>query len=122
MEYQRCTSVKCNTYSVKETTMNATEQAKEIRHLLLELDSFLKKHHELNWIRGVEAAIDELTGDDDSLNETGIKNARSIYKTMNDGGRGFAEYFVWMDDEDDRIAANKNLDRLRTSLWNAFDL
>ena len=107
---------------MKETTMNATQKALETRHLLLELRSLLKEHRELNWIRGIEAAIGELTLDDGTINESGIDHARSIYKTMNEGGRGFAEYFVWLDKEDERIAANRNLDSLRISLWSAIDL
>ncbi|MDQ5877871.1 MAG: hypothetical protein QG638_603 [Pseudomonadota bacterium] len=102
--------------------MTAAGKSEEVRRLLLELDLILDEHHEANWIRGVKAAIGELTCDDGTLNEGGFDSARSIYKTMNQGGRAFAEYFVWLDDEDDRIAANKNLDNLRARLWNAFNL
>ena len=107
---------------MKAIDMNVVVKAKEVHHLLIELRSILKKQNEFNWIRGIEAAIGELSCDGDALTEANIENARSIYKTMNEGGRGFAEYFIWLDNEDDRIAANKKLDSLRAKLWNAFDL
>lgn len=102
--------------------MTVTDKGEEALRLLLELDSILEGRREVNWSRGIKAAIDELTCDDRTLNEAGFERARSIYKTMNEGGRGFAEYFVWLDEEDDRIAVNKNLDALRAKLWNVFDL
>ena len=102
--------------------MIAAGQGEEARHLLLELSAILRAHGEVNWIRGVNAAIEELTCTNGALNEEGFGNAKSIYKTMNEGGRGFAEYYVWLSDEDDRIAANHNLDDLRVRLWSVFGL
>lgn len=102
--------------------MIAAGKGEEARRLLLELDSILKERGEVNWVRGIEAAIGELTCNEGAFSESGFENARSIYKTMNEGGRGFAEYFVWLDDEDDRIAANRSLDSLRARLWDVFEL
>ena len=102
--------------------MIATVNGEKARLLLLELNSILKERGEVNWIRGIKAAIDELTSEDGTLNETGFENAKSIYKTMNEGGRGFAEYFVWLEDENKRIAANQKLDNLRIKLWEIFDV
>ncbi|WP_398308081.1 hypothetical protein [Zoogloea sp.] len=103
-------------------TKNTAEKGEEARQLLLELSSLLKEHRESNWTRGIEAAISELTFGDGTFNKAGLEAAKSIYKTMNEGGRGFAEYFFWLDSEDDRIAANKDLDNLRTRLWDVFEL
>ena len=107
---------------MKGTAMNIVAKAQEIRHLLLELRSLLEEYHESNWIRGIEAAIGELSRDSETLSEIDVRNARSIYKTMNEGGRGFAENFVWLSNEDDRIAVNKKLDVARAKLWKAFDM
>lgn len=94
----------------------------EALRLLLELHAVLKENDETNWRHGIDAAIGELLHEGGAVNKAGFENARSIYKTMNEGGRGFAEYFVWSDDEDARIAANKKLDELRTKAWESFDL
>ncbi len=37
------------------------------------------------------------------------------------GGRGFAEYNIWIDDYDQRIAANYELDAIREELWRAIN-
>lgn len=96
------------------------ENAAEARQLLSELYDFLNAHHEKNWIRGIRAALIELSGPDDALNAAGFESARSIYNSMIQGGRGFSEYFVWNPDAVQRSAANKTLDDLRERLWNLF--
>lgn len=97
-------------------------RASEVRQLLIELHALLDSAGESNWRRGVDAAIGELTDENGGLNTRGFDNARSIFNTMTAGGRGFAEYYVWKDDEDQRIAANKRLDELRTKIWAVFEL
>lgn len=37
------------------------------------------------------------------------------------GGRGFAEYNIWIGDYDQRIAANYELDAIREELWRAIN-
>ncbi|WP_394663885.1 hypothetical protein [uncultured Sphingomonas sp.] len=67
-----------------------------------------------NWIRGIENALAEWdAGNHDQ--------ARSIYRSMVAGGRGFAEYNIWIDDYDQRIAANYELDAIREELWRAIN-
>lgn len=67
-----------------------------------------------NWIRGIENALAEWdAGNHDQ--------ARSIYRSMVAGGRGFAEYNIWTDDYDQRIAANYELDAIREELWRAIN-
>lgn len=106
----------------EKTTMISTKKNEEILSLLLELHSLLKERSEANWIRGIQAAINEIACGDGRSNESGFQNARSIYKTMNEGGRGFAEYFIWQDNEVARIVANRDLDNIRARLWVAFEL
>lgn len=89
----------------------------EALRLLTELRSLLEKEGDVNWRRGIEAAIHQLSNEDGTLNAAGLENARSIFKTMTAGGRGFAEYYIWKNDEDARIAANKRLDDLRAKTW-----
>lgn len=98
------------------------KRANKVRQLLVELHTLLDSEGESNWRRGIDAAIGELTNENGGLDEKGFDRARSIYNTMTAGGRGFAEYYVWKDDEDQRIAANKKLDELRSKIWSAFEL
>lgn len=98
------------------------KQSDEARRLLIALRALLESASENNWRRGIDAAIGELTHADGSLNILGYDNARSIFKTMTSGGRGFAEYYVWKDSEDQRIAVNRELDDLRLKIWEVFDL
>lgn len=122
MEYQGCPSFERKTDSVRAKAMGAIGKSEEARQLLLELESMLKERREENWIRGIKAAIGELTTERGMLNESGFESARSIYRTMNEGGRGFAEYSVWLDSEDDRISVNRKMDDLRTRLWQILGL
>ncbi|MBX3667239.1 MAG: hypothetical protein KF778_02465 [Rhodocyclaceae bacterium] len=102
--------------------MTTERGPEEACRLLCELRSILQQHKERNWIRGIEAAIGELEGESGIANQSKFDAARSIYKTMNQGGRGFAEYFIWHVNEDERIAANQKLDSLRSELWKVFEL
>jgi hypothetical protein len=52
----------------------------------------------------------------------GVDSARSIYKTMTAGGRGFSEYYIQRSSEKARLEANEILDNLRSGLSAAFDL
>jgi len=66
------------------------------------------------------AARRELTNENGCIVEDGHDAARSIYGEMTKGGRGFAEYFIWSNDEDKRIRANEKLDYLRVEIWKLF--
>jgi hypothetical protein len=90
--------------------------------LLSELRALLVSQGEANWLRGINAALAELTFADGELNAGGFGNARSIYRTMTAGGRGFSDYFVWSEDEAKRLKENQRLDELRSELWKAFGL
>lgn len=41
---------------------------------------------------------------------------------MHRGSGSFADYHVWVDDFDARLAANRRLDELREQLWKEFGL
>jgi hypothetical protein len=97
------------------------KRAEEVRALLNELLALLREQNEMNWSRGIRAATQELLGPGGVTNEDGLDNARSIYNTMVAGGRGFSEYSVWSENEDERIDANKRIDDLRCRIWNTFN-
>jgi len=54
--------------------------------------------------------------------DDGVDRARSIYGSMNHGSESFADYNVWVEDFDQRLAANKELDEINEKLSRAFDL
>ncbi|WP_290931261.1 hypothetical protein [Hyphomonas sp.] len=98
--------------------MEGVEKTREAEALLSRLHDMLVEQGERNWIRGVEAARSELA----SGTDVGYENAKSIYFTMVKGGRGFAEYNVWDDDEEIRIRTNRSLDEIREALWQIFTM
>jgi type I site-specific restriction-modification system R (restriction) subunit len=97
------------------------KQSEEIYALLIELLSILEAQNDRNWSRGIKAAVQEFVDSNGSDTATGFENARSIYNTMTAGGRGFSEYFIWNDNEEERIQANKRLDDLRARIWKMFN-
>jgi len=91
-----------------------------VQELLIELLGILESQKEVNWIRGVKAALRELNDGDEGNGVDGFENAKSIYNTMTSGGGGFAEYFIWNSDETKRINLNRRLDEIRDKLWDEF--
>ncbi len=96
------------------------DSAQRARNLLKNLLDLLVEQGERNWKKGISAAFLELTDSKGNLNLEGFENAASIYRSMTSGGRGFAEYFIWSPDDDERIKANQKLDELRHALWKVF--
>jgi|GEM_PF-2328103 len=104
------------------TTRDIEKRSAEARRLLIQLCALLDKEGETNWRRGIEAAIGELSNANGDVDPGGFDGARSIYKTMTAGGRGFSEYYIQRSSEKARLEANEILDNLRSGLWAAFDL
>ena len=100
--------------------MSVDERAAAGLEGLERLERLLNAQNEQNWVRGIRAALAELRKQDGSVNTAGFANARSIYRTMTTGGRGFSEYFIWNTDEEARLSANSELDHLRERLWSLF--
>jgi hypothetical protein len=96
------------------------KQAEDGYSLLKKLLELLEGEQDRNWIRGVKSALQELTDSNGCVTEDRFESARSIYRAMTVGGRGFSEYFVWREDEDARISKNRELDYLREKLWEVF--
>jgi hypothetical protein len=93
------------------------KQAEKIYVLFHELLAILDGQKDGNWSRGIKAATRELIDLNAAVSQDGLDSARSIYNTMTACGRGFSEYFIWSDNEDERIKINKRLDDLRIKIW-----
>lgn len=86
----------------------------DILSLLEKARKILAAQGDRNWIRGIENALAEW----DAGN---YDQARSIYRSMVVGRRGFAEHNIWIDDYDQRIVANQKLDAIRDELWRTIN-
>lgn len=99
-----------------------TKNFERAQELFAELLGILESQKEMNWIRGVKAAIRELNDGEGGDSVDGFENAKSIYNMMASGGRGFAEYSIWNADEHERINLSRRLDEIRGKLWSEFKL
>jgi hypothetical protein len=93
----------------------------EARELLLDLQKLLEEQRESNWIRGIKLAVSALSNADGSVAENGFEDARSTYRSMTAGGRGFSEYNVWDGNQERSRVANERLSALKEKLWRIFD-
>lgn len=90
--------------------------------LLLEVRQLLRNAGESNWINGIEAALRCLVDGDGIVDQSGFEDARSIYRTMVIGGRGFAEFnFSVGKSLEDANELNRQLDEAGQKLWKLFD-
>jgi len=101
--------------------VDTDKRSAEAHSLLLELRALLDQEGETNWRRGIGAAVALLSDEQGNVSPRGFEEARSIYRSMNAGGRGFAEYYIEGSSDAERIQANARLDELRSKLWTLFD-
>lgn len=107
---------------VERNDMKANhKQVEKARILLNATLVLLEENKEENWSRGIRAAYQELAASEGTVAGVEFENARSIYNTMTAGGRGFCEYYIWVEDEEERIRRNKTLDELRREVWETFN-
>jgi hypothetical protein len=99
---------------------NLQEKIERVRGLLEELIELLNRENEQNWIRGVNAAYRKVVEIDAPLDEKDFDNARSVFLSMTAGGRGFSEYYISSEDQNEQIRRNIPLDNLRKKLWEEF--
>lgn len=88
----------------------------EIKVVLRELDNILDNENESNWSKGIKSALLYVK----SGTEEDYFLARSVYKTMCNGGAGFMEYYIKRDDFREQETANAKLDSARDKLWDLF--
>jgi hypothetical protein len=96
-------------------------KSEEAYNVLAEILKILDVQNESNWRDGIKAAMGELVDAGDGINQDGFERARSIYNAMTRGGRGFSEYYILSNNEDERIDANNILDKARENIWSIFN-
>jgi hypothetical protein len=107
------------------TMIQIVHQTKE---LYLQLKSILIKENDReaqNIIDQIEAGlriIDEF--EDSNINEDDLislyKDLERVYININQPHVGLSDYFIWKDDYEERIKANKDLDYIKDSLHKLF--
>lgn len=90
---------------------NKIEQAKET---LIALRNILENEGETNWSRGVKTALTHI----EAGTEEEYLLAKSVYKTMCHGGRGFMEYYI----KETGTSKNDVLDNARDKLFDIFEI
>lgn len=89
--------------------------------LYTELIEIMEKDQENNWIRGINACLSILKAKDNRSAKIKLSEVKSIYHTMHAGYGSFSEYFIWREDFDERVKANKRLDEIRDEIWNILE-
>lgn len=90
-------------------------------NVLAEILKILDVENESNWRDGIKAAMSELIGADGWIGQGGFERARSIYNAMTSGGRGFSEYYILSNNENEKIDVNNALDKARENIWRIFN-
>ncbi|MEX0447880.1 hypothetical protein [Xenorhabdus sp. SGI246] len=99
--------------------MNFIELAEKLRPLFFSLWKIMHDNGGGSWIKSIENIIALLTppaygGTNDA--KSAIEDARHAYSSMFRGYGGFAEYFIWRDDFNERVKANEALDKIKNDI------
>jgi hypothetical protein len=110
-----------------ETGMNRKE-LERVSSLMKELLNIIRKEggegeeyaaKELERCIGyIKETIDDVNADSNEV-FTRVKN---LYRSMYPPHGGMTDFFVWRDDFDERIAANRRLDAVKAELGEIFDM
>jgi hypothetical protein len=104
--------------------MNSVKKSNDLLRLFIELKQVMIRENENNWIRGVNLIIEALSppeyGGKGSADEA-VRYVENTYRNMVSGNGSFSDFFIWRDDFDDRVKANKELDRIKADIWTLID-
>jgi hypothetical protein len=86
------------------------------------IERIMADEGENNWINGIRRAIATLECADntDIARRDALKSVAQMYRIMMGAKDGFGDYLIWRDDLQTRVGANRELDALRTELWNVL--
>lgn len=99
--------------------MDINELAIKLRTLFSDLAEIVTLESEGNWLPGLEAILDRLPPTKNAAEslELRLQEVKSIFITMSTGQGSFADFFIWVDDFDQRVVANTELEKLKSSIW-----
>ncbi|MCK0473849.1 hypothetical protein [Halalkalibacter sp. APA_J-10(15)] len=104
---------------------------KQIQDLFQQLITILEKENDqgsesVYFLNQVKLGVELIKGysdshqDDRDLNEL-IDKLKEIYAKSNQPRVGLSDYFIWKDDYEERLQANKGLDRIKHDLHHIFE-
>jgi hypothetical protein len=89
--------------------------------LFSELSEILENDNEKHWTRRIKECLRILQSKEVLNDKTKLTEVKSIYHSIHIGYSGFSEYFLWREDFDERVKANKMLDEIRDEIWNILE-
>ena len=98
--------------------MSNNKKLVELNRYFLELKNILIQENEDNWIRGINAILNGIQSAL-KLNKNAKATIISVgdtYSFMNSGNGSFSDFFIWREDFDERLEANKVLTNLRNNI------
>ncbi len=92
------------------------------------LDDFIKLQNNLiaeqddTWLSAINRTIADISSaiEETSSAEYFIESARDTYYSIQAGGRGFAEFFIWREDFEERILLNEKFEQLKEKINSDF--
>ncbi|MEK6219390.1 MAG: hypothetical protein N2B01_00685 [Psychrobacter cryohalolentis] len=98
--------------------MNNIDKLTELNYYFLKLREILLQEDEHNYIRGINVIINRiqysLEYNEDA--KATIKSVGDTYSFMNSGNGSFSDFFIWKEDFNERVEANKVLTKLRSDI------
>ena len=98
--------------------MNNTDELIKLNLLFNKLREILIQEDEHNYIRGINVIINRiqysLKYNEDA--KATIKSVGDTYSLMNSGNGSFSDFFIWREDFNERVEANKVLTKLRSDI------
>ena len=103
--------------------MNYTDELIKLNLLFNKLREILIQENEHNYIRGINVIINRmkhsLEYNEDA--KATIKSVGDTYFFMNSGNGSFSDFFIWREDFDERVEANKVLKKLRNDITSLIE-
>lgn len=86
---------------------------------LARMEKIMDSEGEKNFIQGIRAAIaiGRSHVNSPGREEEILEEMRSLYRTMVRARGGIEEFFIWREALEERVEVNKDLDLLKTELW-----
>ena len=98
--------------------MDNTNELVRLNMLFNKLKVILLQENEDNFIRGINSILDMIQSSleyNENAKAT-IKSVGNTYFFMNSGNGSFSDFFIWREDFNERVEANKVLKNLRNDI------
>jgi hypothetical protein len=102
--------------------MDNTNELIKLNMLFNKLKVILLQENEDNFIRGINSILDMIQSslDCNENSKATIKSVGNTYSFMNSGNGSFSDFFIWREDFNERVEANKVLTNLRNDITSSI--